>query len=241
MAALAVAGAADAAGRRQTLQVSKPDLATIEEAVTNPASPYFFPKLQERFEAIDTAMTAEEYRYFYLGYMFQEDYDPYRISHYTDSTEALLSRGGNYTPHEVDTIIYFTERALEDNPLDLRQMSFLVHFLREKGKNQRYRIWEYRLRNLLGAILSTGTGLDADNAWYVVYPMHEYDVMQFLGYQVKEAQYPRPGIDQLKVSPYRDARRFQGTTPQAFYFNVEIPMQEYELKHPGEEEQEAAE
>ena len=94
---------------------------------------------------------------------------------------------------------------------------------------------ESEKQNLLNAILSTGTGLDADNAWYVVYPMHEYDLLQLLGYEPIEAEYPADGMDRLKVKPLKDARRFNGEIPGAFYFNVKIPQEEYIRKHPGEE------
>lgn len=225
-----------ASARFKPLPVETPDLAAIEDSVLDPTSRFYFPRLQERFEANDTVMTPLEYRYFYLGYMFQEDYDPYRMSQFNDSTDAILKKGGNLTAREAEQIIHFSEKALRDNPLDLRQMSFLIHFLRQKGKNLRAKFWEYRLGNLLGAILSTGTGLDSGNAWYVVYPMHEYDLLQYLGYQATDAEYPEPGIDRLKVKPLKDARRFNGETPGTFYFNVKIPQEEYILKHPGEDE-----
>lgn len=222
--------------RYKALPVERPDLQAIADSVLDPTSRFYFPRLQERFEANDTVMTPLEYRYFYLGYMFQEDYDPYRMSQFNDTTEQLLKKGKALTGHDIDDIIHYTEKALLDNPLDLRQMSFLVRYLKEKKKSRRALFWEYRLANLLGAILSTGTGLDADNAWYVVYPMHEYDVLQYLGYEPVEAEYPADGIDRLKVNPYKDARRFNGDTPGAFYFNVKIPQQEYMHKHPGEDE-----
>lgn len=228
-------GSFGAGARPKQLPVEKPDLEAIEDSVLNPASRFYFPRLQERFEANDTVMTPLEYRYFYLGYMFQEDYDPYRISQFNDSTEALVNRPGEITKHDAEQIISYSEKALWDNPLDLRQMSFLIHFLRQKGKPIRAKFWEYRLQNLLNAILRTGTGLDMDNAWYVVYPMHEYDLLQFLGYDPTDAEYPADGFDRLRVKPLKDARRFNGDTPSAFYFNVKIPQEEYMLKHPGEE------
>lgn len=226
---------ASLSARYKALPVERPDLDAIADSVLDPTSRFYFPRLQERFEANDTVMTPLEYRYFYLGYMFQEDYDPYRMSQFNDSTEAILKKGSTLTSHEVDDLIHYTEKALRDNPLDLRQMSVLVRFLKEKKKTRRALYWEYKLANLLGAILSTGTGLDEQNAWYVVYPMHEYDVLQYLGYEPFEAEYPSEGIDRLKVNPYKDARRFNGSYPKAFYFNVKIPQEEYIFKHPGED------
>lgn len=235
VALLLIAANFSAGARPKQLPVDKPNLEAIADSVLNPTSRFYFPRLQERFEANDTVMTPLEYRYFYLGYMFQEDYDPYRISQFNDSTEALINKPGNITKHDAEKIISYSEKALWDNPLDLRQMSFLIHFLRQKGKPIRAKFWEYRLQNLLNAILSTGTGLDMDNAWYVVYPMHEYDLLQLLGYDPVDAEYPADGFDRLRVKPLKDAHRFNGETPEAFYFNVAIPQQEYMLKHPGEE------
>ena len=139
----------------------------------------------------DTTMTNEEYRNFYLGYMFQEDYDPYRISPYSGVTDELRMKA-THTKEEIDTIRKYAELSLRDNPFDLRQMSFLVHVLKEKRKDMSAKIWEYRLEHLLGAIKSTGTGEDIENAWYVIYPMHEYDMVQLLGYEATDAKYLSP-------------------------------------------------
>lgn len=228
LAAVAVTG-------RTKLKVEKPDLDKIRTEVLDPSSKYYYPRLEETYNRNDTVMTPEEYRYFYLGYMFQEDYDPYRESMFSSRTDRLREKVGKYTPHELDTIITNSELALQDNPFDLRQMSFLVHALKEKGKTYRAKFWEYRLENLLGAIKSTGTGESADDAWYVIYPMHEYDMVQLLGYDAVDAEYPRPGIDYLSVTPDEETgRRLRDKAVKGFYFNVEIPQEQYELKHPEE-------
>jgi hypothetical protein len=235
MAALCAVGAM----ARKTLKVEKPDLENIKQQVLNPKSEFYFPKLEKKYLANDTVMTPEQYRYFYLGYMFQEDYDPYRESKHSAQVEPLRKKGGNYTKKELDTIISASERVLEDNPFDLRQMSFLIHALKEKKKDLRAKIWEYRLENLLGAIKSTGTGEDIDNAWYVIYPMHEYDMMQLLGYESTDAEYPAEGIDRLIVRPTAETtKRLRGKTADSFYFNVAIPQAQYDLKHPDELEEE---
>lgn len=93
-------------------------------------------------------------------------------------------------------------------------------------------IWEYRLENLLAAIKSTGTGMDADNAWYVIYPMHEYNMVQLLGYEAVDIDFAEPGIDHLIVEP--DGTVKHKRPAEGFYFNVTVPQQQYELKHPRE-------
>lgn len=219
---------------KRKLVVEKPDLEKIRIETNDPHSPFYFPKLLAKYNRNDTTMNNEEYRHFYLGYMFQEDYDPYRVSQYSGHTDHLRAKT-THTKEEIDTVRKYAELSLKDNPFDLRQMSFLVHVLKEKKKNMSAKIWEYRLEHLLGAIKSTGTGEDADNAWYVVYPMHEYDMVQLLGYEAVAAEYPREGIDYLAVQPDAEtAKRLRDKVAKGFFFNVEVPQQQYALKHPDE-------
>lgn len=219
---------------KRKIVVEKPDLEKIKEITLDPASKFYFPKLKAKYERNDTTMTNEEYRNFYLGYMFQEDYDPYRTSPYSGVTDELRAKA-THSKEEIDTIRKYAELSLKDNPFDLRQMSFLVHVLKERRKDMSAKIWEYRLEHLLGAIKSTGTGEDAENAWYVIYPMHEYDMVQLLGYNAVDAQFMDPGIDYLVVQPEEETRkRLKDKVQPGFYFNVEMPQSQYELKHPEE-------
>lgn len=216
---------------KRKITVAKPDLDQIREVTLNPSHPYYFPKLKKKYESNDTTMTNDEYRHFYLGYMFQEDFDPYRVSQYTSKTDNLRSKA-THTKEEIDSIRKYAQLALADNPFDLRQMSFLVHVLKEKRKDMSAKIWEYRLEHLLGAIKSTGTGENTENAWYVISPMHEYDMVQLLGYEATDAQFIEPGYDYLTVVPDSSNRNKRDKTAEGFYFNIIIPQQQYILKHP---------
>ena len=216
---------------RKKIKVEKPDLDVIRQMTLDPSSKFYFPKLKAKYEKNDTTMTPEEFRNFYLGYMFQEDFDPYRVSPYSNVTDELRQKP-THTKEEIDTITKYAQLALEDNPFDLRQMSFLVHVLKEKRKDMRAKIWEYRLENLLGAIKSTGTGDSVENAWYVMYPVHEYDMVQLLGYEAVDAQFIEPGYDYLAVQPDESDTRRRDKSAKGFYFNVMVPQQQYELKHP---------
>lgn len=224
---------------KRKIVVAKPDLNEIKSATLNPSSPYYFPKLKKKYESNDTTMTNDEYRHFYLGYMFQEDFDPYRVSPYASKTDDLRAKT-SHTKEEIDTIRKYAQLALADNPFDLRQMSFLVHVLKEKRKDMTAKIWEYRLEHLLGAIKSTGTGDSQENAWFVIYPMHEYDMVQLLGYEATDAEYIEPGYDYLTVRPDESNKTKRDKSAKGFYFNIIVPQQQYELKHPEEPEEETA-
>lgn len=225
------------AQNKRKITVAKPDLEEIRTSTLNPQSPYYFPKLMKKYESNDTTMTNEEYRHFYLGYMFQEDFDPYRVSPYASVTDDLRMKA-THTKEEIDTIRKYAQLALADNPFDLRQMSFLVHVLKEKRKDMSAKIWEYRLEHLLGAIKSTGTGDSVENAWYVIYPMHEYDMVQLLGYEATDAKFIEPGYDYLTVIPDETNKTKRDKSAEGFYFNIIVPQQQYMLKHPEDEEDE---
>ena len=209
----AIGVTAQNAAKSRKIVVEKPNLEEIRTSTLDPQSKYYFPKLMAKYEVNDTTMTNDEFRHLYLGYMFQEDYDPYRMSPYSDRTDSLRSKP-THTRAEIDTITKYAQLALADNPFDLRQM------------------WEYRLEHLLGAIKSTGTGEDIENAWYVIYPMHEYDMVQLLGYEATNADFIEPGYDYLSVRPDPSDKRKRDKSAQGFYFDVQIPQNQYELKHP---------
>ena len=217
------------------LKTEKPDLDKIKADVLNPRSEFYYPKLEARYSRNDTTMTPEEFRHFYLGYMFQEDYDPYRESEFDKVLERYREMDASkYTPHQIDSIIVFSEKTLKDNPFDLRQMSVLVHASQEMGNAMKAKIWEYRLENILGAIKSTGSGEDIDNAFYVIYPMHEYNMIQLLGYEPTAVDFPADGIDYISVRPEANSKRKISKPVEGFYFNVDNLTRQYELKHPEE-------
>lgn len=222
---------------KRTIVVERPDLDSIRIATLDPSSKMYFPKLMKKFNRNDTTMTADEYRHIYLGYMFQEDYDPYRESPYAKYIDVYRNKA-THSKEEIDTIRKYAELALMDNPFDLRQMSLLVHVLKERRKDMSAKIWEYRLEHLLGAIKSTGTGESAEKAWFVIYPAHEYDMVQLMGYRAVDADFIDPGIDYLIVEPEEEtARRLRNKVQKGFYFDVGQIHQQYELKHPEDVEE----
>lgn len=210
------------------LQREKPDMDEIKRTSLDPASRYYFPKLFKAFEAQDTSMTLDQFRHLYLGYIFQEDYDPYRRSPYTTKVEDLYQRD-QHTHAECDTIIHYAELSLKDDPFDLRQMSFLIYAYREKKKTHMANIMQYKFNKLIEAIVSTGTGLDTDNAWIVNNPQHEYNLLNFQGYIVDSQEDVDPYYDLITASP--DGGENNESNTKQFYFNVMYVLTEYNRKH----------
>lgn len=248
------------------LKKEVPDLDKIRTETLNPDSKFYFPRLRDKYLVKDTLMTPEEFRYYYLGYMFQEDYNPYRTSIYAERTDSLLrlNREKNQrndstlkamvarkeSPYELHhlhdelqtaslkerrEIVNLADKALMDNPFDLNTMWLYQLVLKDMKKEMLAKIWDYRLANLLGAIISTGTGLDRDNAFYVISPEHEYAVLEIMGYRpvAYDDSYFSEGYDYIAVEPM-DPSKKNASTPEGFFFNVKKPLEEYARKHPDE-------
>ncbi len=210
------------------LNREKPDMAKIKQAINDRTSPYYYPRLMEEFQRNDTLMKIDKYRHLYLGYMFQEDYTPYR-SKESRMRFALRDRDHReLTRQECDSVIADAEAGLADNPFDLRRMSLLISALREKGKTNLAAIWQYKLDYLLMAIVSTGTGLDEENAWYVIEPQHEYVLLNAMGYIVDDHIFYDPCYEYITV---KDA---SGRDSGGYYFNIANLLEEYFRKHPDE-------
>lgn len=102
----------------------------------------------------------------------------------------------------------------------------LINALRGKGKTNLANIWQYKLNYLLMAIVSTGTGEDEDNAWYVIDPQHEYVLMNMMDLAVKDHLFYDPAYEYLKVVDSK------GNDRGGYYFNIGPLLEEYYRKHP---------
>ena len=214
---VSVGAAAQSAGKQ--LKREKPDLEKIRLETLDSKSPYYYPRLMKEFQRNDTLMKIDKYRHLYLGYMFQEDYNPYRSSQ-RDIQYNVLDRSRKLTRQECDSVIMYAEKALADNPFNLGEMVMLIKALREKGKNN--------LANLLMAIVSTGTGEDEENAWYVIEPQHEYVLLNMMDYSVADHVFYDPSYEYITVKDSSGKQR------GGFYFNIGPLLQEYYRKHPDE-------
>lgn len=205
----------------------RPDMEQIKQEVTDPSSKYYYPKLMALYEQNETIMTLDDYRRLYLGYIFEEDFDPYRHTQYSSLVEDLYFKS-RHSKGECDNIIKYAELSLKDNPFDLQQIDYLIYALREKGKNNIANIWQYRLNHLLEAIVSTGTGVSPENAWVVTNPQHEYFLLNKLGRVVTEYEFQAPGIDHITVAP----KTAKDSTE--YYFDSANFLREYFRKYPSE-------
>ena len=211
--------------KEKKINIEKPDMEQIRRDVLDPASKYYYPKLMRQYEQNETIMTLQDYRHLYLGMVFQEDYNPYRKNEKSADIERLYYQK-SHTRVELDSIISYAEHALQDDPFNFEQINFLIFALQKRKKTNRAAIWQYRLNHLLEAIASTGTGLDPDNAWYVISPQHEYNIINFQNGVAEHQKYVEPYYDYIEIKKVNDK------SPQGYYFNIRYILEEYYRKFP---------
>ena len=208
-----------------------PDMEAIRKATTDPASELNYTRLLDMFMSNDTVMTDKEYEYFYYGTMFQEDYNPYRESPYKDEAknlEHLYLKQEHLTGKEKKEIETLSLKAIQDNPLDLRQLMYRVYVLEQNRKVNLAKIWRRKLDKILMTIARSGDGTKPETAWVVVYPRHEFEFFNLSGGSVTNQQFQPPYFDKLSVS------NKNGNETQDYYFNLHTMLEQYYLKHPEE-------
>lgn len=198
-----------------------PNFEEIEQDVNDPSSHYYYPKLLTRFCEGDTTMTPTELERLYYGYSFQEDYDPYRDVKYNREKATDLYTKENHTPEELDRIIQNAHRVLADFPFELRQMKLLSYAYTQKGEEASAYIWEYKLRQILSVIISSGDGVAPESAWYVISSIHPYDVIYCFGFAPS---------DYIFVEPMYDFIEIENAPVEGYYFNVSRLIKEHYRK-----------
>lgn len=210
-----------------------PDMEAIERESTDENSRFYYPKLLKSFMANDTVMTPEEFQYFYYGTLFQEDYDPYRESPNPELQQELIPiyAKEKRTRSDRGKMLDYALQVIDDNPIDLRQLTNRIYVYEQNGKYDLARIWQYKLNHLLLVIAASGNGADPGNAFVVVYPQHEYDFLNLSGLTAMSQRFEPPYFDYIQVE------KSKKTSNEGFYFNISELLHQYFLKHPSEMEE----
>lgn len=226
-----VLAAAAMALSASNIPIKHPDMDDIKQQTQDPQSRFYYPTLLRSFLSNDTVMTPDDYRYFYYGTLFREDFDPYRPDPFADElkqVQPLYYKRENLTRDERTRIENLAKRAIENNPLDLSQLMYRVYVYEKNKKFNLAKIWKHKLDNLLLTIASSGTGNSPEEAWVVVYPKHEFDFFNLSGGSVEEQQFEPPYYERLVV------RNKKGDKTATHYFNLRYLLEQYYLKHPDE-------
>ena len=198
------------------------DFDIIRDNISNRFSDSYYPKLMKRYQENDTTLTESDFRNLYYGYTLQEDYNPYRISHYSvivkDFASATVAE-----KVQCDSLIKYGELAVADFPFDIRSMNLLIYGYKCKKDEEKMKYWAYKLTGIIDAILSTGDGNSADSPIQVIYAPHEYEVIHRFGLNVKSNTLMPPNMEFIEV----EDNKFN---IEGYYFDISRVLEVYDEK-----------
>lgn len=211
-------------------ELGPPDISKIAKESVDPESKYYYPTLLKSFMTNDTVMTPQDFQYFYYGTMFQEDYDPYREAPNQALFQELIPiyAKAKRTRADRGKMLDYALQVLDDNPVDLRQLTNRIYVYEQNGKFDLAKIWQYKLNHLLLVIAASGTGSDPDNAYMVVYPQHEYDFLNLSGLTATSQRFEPPHYDYIEI------KKSDSQPSSGYYFNINEMLNQYFEKHPSE-------
>jgi len=171
----------------QEFKIEKPDYEIIKINIQKNNSNLFYDVLLKRFLESDSTMTWVEKRHLYYGYSFHKNYQPYGISNYMDSLRSV-SKKVSLEVEDYSKIIKYTNEMLNENPFDLKALNYQLFALENKGDQANFNKRLVQLGIIFDAILSSGNGTSKKEAFYVIDPSHEYEILQILGFNFGGSQ-----------------------------------------------------
>lgn len=159
-----------------------PDFNFLKKVVNDPNSDFHYPKLLNRFIAVDTTLSIEELHCLYYGSALQDNYSPYGNDNSDDVSKALdILKLDNPSEKQLKKALKYLNKAIENNPMDIDLYNYR-HFVEVQlhgRESAQADADEFHFIALVSVIFYSGDGKDYPTAFYVVSPSHEY---AFLGY-----------------------------------------------------------
>lgn len=212
-------------------KISGIDFDLINAHTSDSTSALYYPRLIERFKALDTTLNDEEYRHIYYGNVNYEHYNPYGKS------DGEVDFTSLYSEQKFDKAIPFGKSCLEQNPVNIRVIYRMAICYLKTGENDLAKKYARQYYALINVIYSSGNGNSVETAFVVIKVADEYDVIGDMGLQ-SHGQALIGVTDRLTVSPYeaesekeekakkkKKNKKDKKENTAELYFNVQKPFE----------------
>lgn len=194
------------------------DYGAIKKAISDPNSSTYYPKLMKRYLDFDTTLTLDEFRLLYYGYIYQPDYDPYN-KHMENNALSVYLEKDKITLADCEKIISFVNISMSEKPFHFHNLRMAIYAYHVKGEKKEAEKRIAMLNGIINAILSSGDGKSLRSAYHVIFTIHEYEIVNYLGYNA-DYQELKSVWDVIYLSKNKDKI-------PALYFNVEEMLAAY--------------
>ncbi|MBN2730772.1 MAG: DUF4919 domain-containing protein [Bacteroidales bacterium] len=201
----------------QAQKIVNIDFDNVKEETTTKKSDNYYPKLLERYFALDTSFTEEEYMFLYYGYTFRPEYSPYGTPEAQDKFLEL------YYAEEFQEAIPFGLEVLKENPVHIKIVFKVLVCYYALEKLDTAQLYAKQYYGLLGAIYNSGDGMSVETAWVVNRVSDEYEILSDLELDMTEQALLEGPTDRLTIS--REDQKYDPPVEE-LYFNVAKPFEQ---------------
>jgi len=177
------------------------------------SSNFFYPKLLHRFMQGDTTLSDDELVLLNHGYTLRPEYSPYGQG-LTEDSLYQYNREEKFA-----AALEAGNRYLLENPVSLRANIAMVIACRRLGLFDDSDKYQRRIRQLMRAILATGSGRSPDSAYAVINVRDEYVVLNYLGYSSSSQSLIR-GKSGRSYDKLEAVSRKGSSDRKVFYFDI---------------------
>gem|GEM_PF-6275429 len=185
----------------------------LDSLVATPETPYHYDMLLNKFRNDFGNMSLDEIFMAYYGFSSDKNFSPYS----PQSTELQKL----FEEENFDGVIAECKKILEPDPFNLRVLESLALAEFTAKKFDDFQTTLKRYIGIMEAIMATGTGASVESAFIVISPVHEYDLLSYMG-----------GESQGQALANKNGQAFDILTiktetgkVEELYFNIDKPMQ----------------
>ena len=195
-----------------------PDNEEILSRTIDRSTPYYYPRLMERYIHGDTTLTLDEYHYLYYGFACQDSYKPTMSNDGTTSLYTSLVGLDADKPQteQLQDIITSCLEALNGDPFSPMTLNTLVYAYGALGDKKNEEAYFYHLQGILETIKSSGDGRSEKYPMHIIMFSHAVDVVTSMGVESKRAQIISRNVEYI---PLVTPRRVPDGKIKGFYFD----------------------
>lgn len=198
--------------------ISNVDFTDVKQRTTDPASPYYYPKLLVRLQQADSTLQTDEYRYLYYGQVYAKDYNPY-------SDEISKEFLAVYNAKQNERALEIGLQELAQHPLNLKLRVKVLVCCQRLDKDVLGRRYAKPYYAFLYAIIGSGDGHSQATAFVPVTVGDEYEILGY--YDLSWSQQALQGatdVFTLKPSPEPPRDERHTFTGKLIYFDASRPL-----------------
>ena len=169
-------------------EIRIPDEDDIIHKTVSVSSPYYYTNLMLKYINGTAPLSELEYYYLYYGYLYDENYRPFRENEALDRMLLIMAslNPDQPTVMQLESLIENGLAAMEIDPFSPKMLNMMAYAYGALGDKGREQLYFNHLNGILAAIESTGTGLKEEERWHVLMFSHAYDLLAAKGYSYNE-------------------------------------------------------